>query len=194
MPPAARLGDQTAHGGTIGPKVTGTTAKVMIGFMPAACMGDAHICPASDGPKPHVGGTILKGSLTVKIGNKPAARVGDVAECKSPAPNAVAKGEMTVLIGDMGMGSAGGGAGGSAEDVGAGAVVGAEAIDVAAQIGSLKEASAEGMPFCQQCSQPPAPPPPPKAPTSEQKTDSQSGTGSTGTAPPPAGTTPDKTE
>src|SRR5262245_22029018 len=115
MPLAARLLDQTAHGGAIGPVVTGVAAKVLIGFQPAACMGDPHLCPAFDGPKPHVGGTILKGSLTVKIGNKPAARLGDPTECKGP-PGIVAKGCPTVKIGDMGMGSAGGGAGGSEED------------------------------------------------------------------------------
>jgi uncharacterized Zn-binding protein involved in type VI secretion len=97
--PAARKGDLTAHGGTIGPVVTGETAFVMIGNLPAACMGDPHTCPMFDGPKPHVGGTILKGSTTVTIGNLPAARVSDVTECKGP-PGAVALGESTVLIGE----------------------------------------------------------------------------------------------
>lgn len=96
MPPAARLGDQAGHGGAIGPTVTGMT--VMIGYMPAACMGDMQVCPASDGPKPHVGGAILKGSATVLICNKPAARAGDPTECKGP-PGTVAKGEPTVQIG-----------------------------------------------------------------------------------------------
>lgn len=60
---------------------------------PAARVGDMHTCPASDGPKPHVGGalppgvpTVLiggpsailpPGGLTVLIGGRPAARVGD---------------------------------------------------------------------------------------------------------------------
>lgn len=109
MPDAARLGDQMNHGGTIGPTVTGTT--VMIGYLPAATMGDPHVCPASDGPKPHVGGTIIKGSATVLICNKPAARVNDPAECKGP-PNKVAMGCATVQIGDSGGGGGGGGAGG----------------------------------------------------------------------------------
>ena len=69
MPSAARLGDMTTHAGdTIGPVVSGMT--VMIGYQPAAVMGDPHVCPLSDGPKPHVGGTILKGSATVLIANK----------------------------------------------------------------------------------------------------------------------------
>lgn len=99
MPPAARLGDMTNHSGdTIGPTVTGLSAKVTIGYMPAACMGDPHVCPLSDGPKPHVGGTILKGSATVLIGNKGAARVGDPTECKGP-PGTINKGENSVDIG-----------------------------------------------------------------------------------------------
>ena len=150
--------------------------------MPAARVSDMHTCPMVEpGPVPHVGGPILKGSLTVKIGGKPAARMGDPTQCVGP-PGVIAKGEPTVKIGDMGMGSAGGGAGGSEEDAGTGAVAGAEAIDVAAQIGSLKEASAEGMAFCQQCSQPPSPPPPPKAPAAEQQAESQPGAGRDGPA------------
>lgn len=101
--PAARLGDMTAHGGTIGPVVTGISAMVFIGNQPAACLGDQHICPMFSGPKPHVGGTIMKGSMTVLIGNKPAARLSDNTVC-SPEPGAIAKGEPTVLIGDMGGG------------------------------------------------------------------------------------------
>jgi uncharacterized Zn-binding protein involved in type VI secretion len=174
MPPAARLGDLTVHpGDTIGPVVTGISAKVMIGFMPAACMGDAHVCPLFDGPKPHVGGTILKGSVTVKIGNKPAARVGDPTECKGP-PGTIAKGEPTVKIGDMGMGGAGGGGGGSEEGAGAGAVAGAEATDPSAQIGALLAAAAAGMAFCQQCIKY-APPPRPKADSEEGEKTSAKG-------------------
>ena len=95
--PAARLGDLTMHFGTIGPVVTGL--NVLIGGQPAACMGDPQICPMFDGPKPHVGGVILKGSAKVLICNKPAARVGDPTECKGP-PGAVAPpGCPQVLIG-----------------------------------------------------------------------------------------------
>ena len=64
--PAARLGDPTDHGGTIGPEVTGTAAQVNIGGQPAACQGDPQTCPMTDGAKPHVGGIITKGSSTVK--------------------------------------------------------------------------------------------------------------------------------
>ena len=100
--PAARIGDQTAHGGAI----TGPGCPtVLIGGKPAARIGDMHTCPMADPmptpapPKPHVGGAIVKGSATVLIGKMPAARVGDTVTCVSPAPNTIAMGCMTVLIG-----------------------------------------------------------------------------------------------
>jgi len=52
----------------------------------------------SDGPKPHVGGVVAKGSATVLIGGMPAARVGDQV-VEAGAPNPIAMGEPTVLIG-----------------------------------------------------------------------------------------------
>ncbi len=67
---------------------------------PAARIGDLHVCPMSDGPKPHVGGPIAKGCPTVMIGFVPAARVSDVAMCVGP-PDAIAMGSFTVLIGGM---------------------------------------------------------------------------------------------
>ena len=97
--PAARVGDLTAHGGMIGPLVTGMTARVLIGGQFAACAGDVQLCPLSDGPKPHLGGVILKGSSKVLIGNKPAARVGDPTECKGPPGVIAPPGCAKVLIG-----------------------------------------------------------------------------------------------
>ncbi len=95
MPPAARSGDQTAHGGVI----TVGFPTVLIGGMPAARVGDMHTCPMSDGPKPHVGGPISPpGSVTVLIGGLPAARMGDQAVCTGP-PDAIVVGCMTVIIG-----------------------------------------------------------------------------------------------
>ena len=94
--PAARMGDQTLHGGVI---VTGFP-MVLIGGMAAARVSDMHTCPMSDGPKPHVGGPILPpGSLTVLIGGLPAARVLDKATCVGPV-DTIAKGDTTVLIGN----------------------------------------------------------------------------------------------
>jgi len=81
MPPAARVGDQTQHGGVItGPGAT----TVLIGFRPAAREGDYHTCPMSDpGPKPHVGGPIVGHSATVEIEMAMAARRFDKAACNS---------------------------------------------------------------------------------------------------------------
>lgn len=99
--PAARVGDQTAHGGVI----AAGFPTVLIGGKPAARMGDMHTCPMADPmpppapPKPHVGGPITKGSATVLIGGQPAARVGDMAVCASPAPDTIVVGDPTVLIG-----------------------------------------------------------------------------------------------
>lgn len=95
MPPAARITDATTHGGVI----TAGETTVLIGYLAAARVGDDHTCPMSDGPKPHKGGPISPpGSTSVLIGYMPAARVGDAAVCVGP-PDAIAKGEPTVLIG-----------------------------------------------------------------------------------------------
>lgn len=81
MPPAARITDmhtcpmQTPafpspipHVG--GPVVGPGVPNVLIGKMPAAVVGDMCVCA---GPPD----TIVKGSATVMIGGKPAARMGD---------------------------------------------------------------------------------------------------------------------
>ncbi len=75
--PAARIGDQAGHGGAI----CFGEFKVLIENMPAARMGDPLICPASDGPKPHVMGNIISASSTVIIGGAWAARMGDKTGC-----------------------------------------------------------------------------------------------------------------
>lgn len=107
--PAARLGDQTAHGGAI---VVGCPT-VLIGGQPAARIGDMHVCPMVNPgvpPPPHVGGPISKGSATVMIGGMPAARIGDMCTCSGP-PDSIIKGCPTVLIGDSSSGGGGGGGG-----------------------------------------------------------------------------------
>jgi uncharacterized Zn-binding protein involved in type VI secretion len=72
---------------------------VLIGGMPAWRAGsDTHVCPLFDGPKPHVGGVVALGSTTVLINNLPAARQGDQI-VEAGAPNAIALGALTVLIG-----------------------------------------------------------------------------------------------
>lgn len=117
--PAARVGDQTAHGGVItGPGVP----TVLIGGMPAAVIGDMHVCPmqtpAAPSPIPHVGGPITMGSAGVMIGGKPAARVNDMATCTGP-PDTIVMGCMTVLIGETGGGGGGGAGGGGGRASGA---------------------------------------------------------------------------
>ena len=97
--PAARVGDTTAHGGTI---VGPGAPNVLIGGMPAALVGDMHACPLvtpAIPPIPHVGGPILPpGSVTVLIGGRPAARLGDQCTCVGP-PDAIVLGAPTVLLG-----------------------------------------------------------------------------------------------
>ena len=93
--PAARMGDMTAHGGTV---VIGCPT-VLIGGQPAARVTDMHVCPLVTGVVPHVGGPVLPpGGVTVLIGGLPAARMGDLLTCVGP-PDTIVQGAPTVLIG-----------------------------------------------------------------------------------------------
>jgi uncharacterized Zn-binding protein involved in type VI secretion len=70
MPAAARIGDQTTHGGVLVPPplVTG----VLVEGLPAAVAGDQHSCPITPS---HPNATpITKGSTSVFIAGFPAAR------------------------------------------------------------------------------------------------------------------------
>jgi uncharacterized Zn-binding protein involved in type VI secretion len=79
MPPAARITDMhvcpkvepgpVPHVG--GPTTSGE-ATVIIGFQPAARVGDSLLCVG-----PGLSDSISQGEATVIIGNKPAARLGD---------------------------------------------------------------------------------------------------------------------
>lgn len=89
---AARVGDPTAHPGTVGPPGVPT---VLIGGMPAATVGTQHLC-SFPGVPPHPPTVILPpGSITVLIGGKPAARMGDLSGCGAP----IVMGCPTVMIG-----------------------------------------------------------------------------------------------
>lgn len=70
--------------------------------LPAARLGDMHVCPmVTPGvpPIPHVGGPIsTPGSATVLIGGMPAATLGSMAVCVGP-PDSVVGGSSKVLIG-----------------------------------------------------------------------------------------------
>ena len=91
MPGAARVGDTTAHGGTVvGPGV----ATVLIAGQPAAVVGDMHACVIPS-PPPHPPSTpFVAGSATVMIQSRPALRAGDSCVCGA----AVAVGSPTVVI------------------------------------------------------------------------------------------------
>jgi uncharacterized Zn-binding protein involved in type VI secretion len=98
MPPAATVGDMTSHGTPLSPGPG--SVNVLIGGRPAWRAGpaDIHSCPLANGPQPHVGGSVLIGSMTVLINNLPAARQGDVIIELGP-PNTIVSGSVTVSIG-----------------------------------------------------------------------------------------------
>jgi uncharacterized Zn-binding protein involved in type VI secretion len=92
MPFAARILDPTAHPGIIaGPGAP----NVLINKLPAACVGDQHGCLFPPPAGPHPPSPIATGSVTVKIGGRAAARVGDVSGCGSP----IIMGSVNVTIG-----------------------------------------------------------------------------------------------
>lgn len=92
MPPAAKVGDITNHGGTI---VGPGEATVLIGGMPAAVAGDNHVCALPPNVHQPTSSPFPMGSSTVLIGGKPAIRVGDTCICGASS----AVGEPTVMIG-----------------------------------------------------------------------------------------------
>ena len=98
MPPAARVTDFHAcpmvtpglppipH---VGGPITGPgMPNVLIGGLPAACLGDLGVCV---GPPD----SIVKGSATVQIGGRPAARMGD----STAHGGSIVIGMPTVMIG-----------------------------------------------------------------------------------------------
>jgi uncharacterized Zn-binding protein involved in type VI secretion len=115
--------------------------NVLIGFMPAATVGDMCVCV---GPPD----SIMMGSPTVFISGKMAARMGD----PTVHGGVIVVGCPTVLIGEMGMGGVSPlppgkpGLSGSLE----------EAIQEVKsafqdQIDTLKQAAQKGLPFCEIC-------------------------------------------
>jgi len=92
MPPAARVTDTTTHGGTItGPGV----ATVFIKGMPAAVVGDLHVCSLPPNTHQPTVSPFPSGSVTVLIQGRPALRTSDTCICGAAA----AVGEPTVVIG-----------------------------------------------------------------------------------------------
>jgi uncharacterized Zn-binding protein involved in type VI secretion len=108
MPPAARVTDTTTHGTPLSPGPGST--DVLIGNLPAwRAMIDQHACPAVSVSGADGVGSVMMGSPTVLINNQMACRLGDIVIEKpglalGPA-NPIIMGEMTVIIGEMGMGS-----------------------------------------------------------------------------------------
>jgi uncharacterized Zn-binding protein involved in type VI secretion len=97
VPPAARMGDMTAHGTPLSPGPGST--NVLIGGMPAwRATADMHTCPLVTALVPHVGGVVAMGSVTVMINSLPAARQGDIITESGP-PNSITMGCPTVIIG-----------------------------------------------------------------------------------------------
>jgi uncharacterized Zn-binding protein involved in type VI secretion len=68
---------------------------VLIGGLPAACVGDMHACMFPPPAGPHSPSPIANGSATVMIGGRPAARMGDMSGCGAP----IIMGAPTVIIG-----------------------------------------------------------------------------------------------
>jgi uncharacterized Zn-binding protein involved in type VI secretion len=95
--PAARLTDPTAHGGLV---VVGCPT-VMMDFLPAARIGDMHVCPMVTVLVPHVGGPFVLGSFTVMVGGVPQSRVTDMLICVGP-PDVLVNGSPTVMVGMVG--------------------------------------------------------------------------------------------
>ncbi len=68
--------------------------------MLAARIGDMHVCPMVTGIIPHVGGPLVVGAMNVLTCFVPQATVTKNMTCVGP-PDLVAKGSMTVLVGNM---------------------------------------------------------------------------------------------
>lgn len=62
-------------------------------------ISDMHVCPIPVPIPPHGPGFVTRGSSTVKIGNLPAARVGDQVYEACGGPDPIAMGAMQVMIG-----------------------------------------------------------------------------------------------
>ena len=140
MPPAARITDMhtcpmfngpVPHVG--GPIVMGQV-NVLTCFMPQARLGDTCVCA---GPPD----MIARGSPTVLVGGKPAARIGD----NTAHGGVIVIGAPTVLIGEGG--NAGGGGGGA----GMGMAIPVPFTAPNLQAGAMIAAHRDAKPFCRIC-------------------------------------------
>lgn len=102
MPPAARTGDPTVHGGVIGAPPPGAVAvaTVLIGGKPAAVTGSLHVCAVPPHALLGPGNVVMPNPAAlaggaVLIGGLPAARMGDTTSCGAK----IVAGAPNVLIG-----------------------------------------------------------------------------------------------
>ena len=91
MPAAARFLDPTGHPGL----VMQGSPNVLIEGLPAARLGDKHVCLLPPLAGPHPPSPLAKGSASVLINGMPAARQGDTSGCGAP----ILRGALKVLIG-----------------------------------------------------------------------------------------------
>lgn len=92
MAAAVRVGDSTNHGGTVvGPGVP----TVLIGGMPAAVLGDMHVCSLPPNGHQPTASPFVGGSSTVLISGKPAVTISDSCVCGAMA----LVGSPTVILG-----------------------------------------------------------------------------------------------
>ncbi len=78
MPNAARITDPTNHPGML---AGAGAANVKIAGLPAARIGDQHVCALPAPAGPHPANAVARGSTSVKIGGRWAARMGDTCAC-----------------------------------------------------------------------------------------------------------------
>ncbi len=144
---------------------------------PAARIGDMHVCPMVTGTVPHVGGPVMGPAVpTVLIGGMPAAVMGDMCTCAGP-PDSIVMGSTgvfigkkpaarmgdptvhggrvvvgcpTVLIGEIKSGGPQGPIAPFMMNAALGALPGGAGV-MAAQIITMKQAAANGTPFCEVC-------------------------------------------
>ena len=109
----------------------------------AARITDLHTCPMTEGPKPHVGGPVISGEVTVLIGFQPAARVGDSLVCIGP-PDSISAGEPTVVIGNKDAARMG-----DPTSHGGRLVLGHPTVFIGGS--SQAEALSTDLPFCEEC-------------------------------------------
>lgn len=103
MPPAARLGDKTSHGGALGPPpapLSTMVATVLIEGVPAAVVGSVHVCVKYPDTLMGPANLVLPPTgppRTVVIGGVPAATVRDRTACGAT----ILLGARTVLVGGV---------------------------------------------------------------------------------------------